>query len=116
MFASIFVTKEGKPMIIAVVTFTMNKKWTREEAAEVFRSTAPKYLNRPGLIRKHYFLSEGGDQSGGIYFWESKAAAEACYTPEWQAMVTEKYGRAPEIRFLETLVTVDNRKQTIEND
>jgi hypothetical protein len=100
-------------MIIAVVTFTMDKKWTREEAAEVFRSTAPKYFNRPGLIRKHYFLNEAGDQSGGIYLWESKAAAEACYTPEWLAMVTEKYGRAPEIRFLETPVTVDNLTGTI---
>lgn len=101
-------------MIIAKVTFTMNKKWSLEEAAEVFRSTAPKYLNRPGLIRKHYFLSEAGDQSGGIYLWESREAAEACYTPEWQAMVTEKYGRAPEIVYLHTPVTVDNLKRVIE--
>jgi hypothetical protein len=100
-------------MIIAIVTFTLNKKWTREEAAEVFRSTASKYLNRPGLIRKHYYLSEGGDQSGGVYLWASRAAAEACYTAEWRAMVTEKYGRAPEIRFLEGLITVDNLTQTI---
>ena len=29
-------------MIIALVTFTMTRKWTAAEAAEVFRSTAPK--------------------------------------------------------------------------
>lgn len=103
-------------MIIALVTFSLSKKWTLAEAAEVFRSTAPKYLNRAGLIRKHYFLNEAGDRSGGIYLWESRAAAEACYTPEWRAMVTEKYGREPEIQYLHSPVSVDNLKQVIEND
>ena len=68
------------------------------------------------MIRKHYFLSEAGDRSGGIYLWENKAAAEACYTPEWQAMVTEKYGKAPEIQYLENPVTVDNLKSVIETN
>ena len=57
-------------------------------------STAPKYLNRPGLIRKHYYVSESGDRAGGIYLWRSKADAEACYTADWTAMVTDKYGSA----------------------
>ena len=97
-----------------MLTFTLKKKWSVSEASDVFESTAPKYLNKPGLIRKHYFVTESGDRSGGIYLWESRKDAEACYTPEWLEMVTEKYGEAPDILYLESPVTVDNIRQVIE--
>ncbi|MFA7665113.1 MAG: monooxygenase [Burkholderiaceae bacterium] len=102
-------------MIVSIVTFRLPKAWTLAQAAEVFRSTAPKYLGRQGLVRKHYYLSESGDRAGGIYFWESKAAAEACYTPEWQATVAEKYGSPPEISYAEVPVVVDNVANVIES-
>lgn len=102
-------------MIVAIVTFRLPQTLTVAQAAEVFRSTAPKYLGRPGLVRKHYYLSESGDRAGGIYFWESKAAAQACYTPEWQATVTEKYGSPPDVLYVEVPVTVDNVANTIES-
>jgi hypothetical protein len=101
-------------MIVAIVTFRLPQRWTVEQAAEVFRSTAPRYLGKPGLVRKHYFVGEGGDRAGGIYVWESRAAAEACYTPEWRAMVTGKYGVPPEIVYAEVPVSVDNVAKTIE--
>ena len=101
-------------VIIAIVTFKLKKNWSVSQATEVFTSTAPRYLNKPGLIRKHYFINESGDRSGGIYLWKSKADATACYTPEWKAMVTEKYGEAPDILYLEVPVTVDNIRQVIE--
>ena len=100
-------------MIISIVTFRLQRRWTVEEAAEVFKSTAPKYLNRAGLIRKHYFLAETGERAGGIYLWRSKADAEACYTAEWSRMVTDKYGTPPEIAYMQVPVTVDNEKQVI---
>ena len=101
-------------MIVSIVTFKLPKRWTVQEAASVFKSTAPKYLGKPGLVRKHYYITETGDRAGGIYFWESKAAAEACYTSEWRAMVTEKYGAAPEILYAEVPVSVDNVEGVIE--
>ena len=101
-------------MIVSVVTFKLPRRWTVEEASKVFNTTAPKYLNKPGLIRKHYFVSESGDRAGGIYLWRAKADAEACYTADWKAMVTEKYGAPPEIAYMTAPVTVDNEKQKIE--
>lgn len=101
-------------MIVSIVTFTLPKPWTKEEATAVFRSTAPKYLGKSGLIRKHYYVSESGDRAGGIYFWASKADAEACYTAEWRAMVTAKYGCPPDIRYSDVPVTVDNVSKAIE--
>ena len=101
-------------MIVSIVTFRLPRRWTLEEAAAVFKSTAPKYLRKPGLVRKHYFLAESGDRAGGIYFWKSKSDAEACYTAEWKAMVTAKYGSAPEIFFAAVPVSVDNVLESIE--
>jgi len=101
-------------MIVSIVTFKLPKPWTVAEAAAVFKSTAPKYLGKPGLVRKHYYITEAGDRAGGIYFWESKAAAEACYTRDWKAMVTEKYGAPPDILYAEVPVSVDNLARVIE--
>lgn len=101
-------------MIVSIVTFKLRKRWTVEEAAKVFRSTAPKYLGKPGLVRKHYYITEAGDRAGGIYFWKSKADAEACYTNEWKAMVTQKYGATPDILYATVPVTVDNVENVIE--
>jgi hypothetical protein len=101
-------------MIVSIVTFKLPKRWTVDEAAAVFKSTAPKYLRKPGLVRKHYYVTEAGDRAGGIYFWRSKADAEACYTAEWKAMVTAKYGAAPEILYAAVPVSVDNLQEAIE--
>jgi putative monooxygenase ydhR len=101
-------------MIVSIVTFKLPKPWTVEEAAKVFRSTASKYLRKQGLVRKHYYITESGDRAGGIYLWQSKDDAEACYTPEWKAMVTEKYGAAPDILYAHVPVSVDNILETIE--
>lgn len=102
-------------MIVAIVTFKLSEPWTVEEAAAVFQSTAPKYLRKPGLVRKHYYVTETGDRAGGIYLWKTKADAEACYTPEWKAMVTEKYGSPPDILYASVPVSVDNIHEVIES-
>jgi hypothetical protein len=101
-------------MIVAIVTFRLPRRWTVEEAAAVFKSTAPKYLGKPGLVRKHYYVTEGGDRAGGIYLWKTRADAEACYTADWKALVTSKYGAAPEILYAIVPVSVDNLQEAIE--
>lgn len=95
-------------MIVAIVTFRLARSWTLEQATATFASTAPKYLGKAGLVRKHYYLSESRDRAGGIYLWRTKADAEACYSSEWIAMVTEKYGASPEIFYADVPVSVDN--------
>ena len=101
-------------MIVSIVTFNLPKPWTVEEAAKVFKSTAPKYLGKAGLVRKHYSVADGGGRAGGIYLWKSKADAEACYTDEWRKMVTEKYGAPPQILYADVPVSVDNVLNRIE--
>jgi hypothetical protein len=101
-------------MIVAILTYKVPKRLTLEQATAAFKATAPLYLRKPGLLRKHYFLTEAGDCVGGIYLWKTKADAEACYTAEWKAMVKAKYGVAPEILYAAVPVTVDNLQDAIE--
>src|SRR5690606_16227072 len=54
--------KGASPMIASIVTFRLPEPMSVDQAAEVFRSTAPRYLGMPGLVRKHYYVSEAGDR------------------------------------------------------
>ena len=103
-------------MIIAIVTFDLAKPASREEMSTVFQSTAPKYRDMPGLLRKNYFLSEDGRRAGGIYVWKSRADADRVYTADWKAFVAGKYGVQPRFEFVESPVMVDNKDATITVD
>ena len=103
-------------MITTITTFRVPKPLTREEARRIFLSTAPKYRDVPGLVRKAYVLSEDGATAGGVYLWKSRADAEAMYTPSWRAFVREKYGSDPSIMYFESPVVVDNVRGEIVAD
>lgn len=97
-------------MILAIVTFRLPAGTTREQAAAMFRQTAPLYAKLPGLVRKQYLYRalETHVEAGGAYSWQTRAAAEAGHGAEWLARVTAKYGAPPELRFFDTPVSVDN--------
>ena len=103
-------------MITTITTFRAPQPLTREEARRIFLSTAPKYRDVPGLVRKAYVLSEDGATAGGVYLWKSRADAEAMYTPAWRAFVRERYGSDPSIMFFESPVIVDNDRGEIVSD
>jgi len=103
-------------MITALVQFKLPQPVTREKAQEIFISTAPKYRETPGLIRKYYLLSENGRTAGGVYLWKSKKDAEALYTNEWGSYIREKYGASPKVTYFESPVVVDNVANEIVSD
>lgn len=100
-------------MIIAMTAFALPKPITREEARTIFLGTAPTYQDVPGLLQKHYVLSEDGATAGGIYLWTSRAAAQAMYTDAWRAFVREKYGTDPTVTWFDSPVMVDNVAQKV---
>jgi hypothetical protein len=103
-------------MVTAIVQFKMPAPMSREQAKEVFMSTAPKYQQVPGLIRKYYLLSEDGGTLGGVYLWKSREDAESLHTEEWKNFVKEKYGAEPTIVYFQTPVVVDNLTKEIIKD
>ena len=95
-------------MIVAIVRFALPAPVSLEEAARMFESSAPKYQGLPGLVRKYYIRAEDGRSAGGVYLWESRAAAEAVYNGEWRERVAKLYGSQPQVEFLDCPVVVDN--------
>ena len=45
-------------MVISILTYKLPNRWTLEQAVAVFKTTAPLYLGTPGLVRKHYCMTE----------------------------------------------------------
>lgn len=93
-------------MIIVVVQIPIKRSReaaiaSQTESAKTFRALADK-----GLLRKDYINGQAG--GGGIYYWESREAAEAWYTPELLRKMKEKFGVEPVITYYDTYVRVDN--------
>jgi hypothetical protein len=95
-------------MITALVQFKLPQPVTSEKAKEIFLSTALKYRDVQGLIRKYYLLSEDGKTAGGVYLWKSLEDAEKLYTAEWRKFIADKYGAEPTLHYFATPVVVDN--------
>lgn len=95
-------------MITVITSFQLPNPITKEQARNIFLSTAPKYQGVPGLFRKCYILSEDGKTAGGVYLWKSRAEAETMYTESWKAFVREKYGTEPSVTYFDSSVVVDN--------
>lgn len=100
-------------MITTLVQFRLQKPITLEKAREIFLSTAPRYRETPGLIRKYYVLSEDGGTAGGVYLWKSRKDAQNLYTRDWENYVHEKYGAPPSVTYFQSPVVVDNVIQEI---
>jgi hypothetical protein len=98
-------------MIVAIVRFPLPSSMSLSDAAELYRQSAPKYQNLPGLLRKHYVFGDG--YGGGVYLWASREDAGKLYTDEWRAFIRERYGAEPSITLLDSPVTVDNLAGTV---
>jgi hypothetical protein len=98
-------------MVIVVVQIPVQR--SREAAIKMQTQSAPTFraLAGKGLLRKDYINGEAG--GGGIYYWESRAAAEAWYTPELRRKMKEKFGVDPVISYYDSYVQVDNVKGEI---
>ncbi len=97
--------------MIAIVTYGLPEGTDREQAVQMFRDSIPRYMGTEGLMRKNVLYRDG--IGGGIYLWESKAAAEKAYSPEWVAYMTEKYHHPPKIEMYEMPITMDREYNTV---
>ena len=100
-------------MYVAIVRME-TPGFDHETAVEVSLSSTEKFaaMKDKGLLMKYYLTRETGG-SGGVYIWESKADADAWYTPAWSARLEEAYGAKPSVIFYDTFVQVDNTRDQI---
>jgi len=99
--------EENRTMITAIVQYKLPPHIDLAACAAHFRRIAPGFRDVPGLIRKQFIYAEDG-WAGGVYLWQTRAAAEAFYTGPWLDGIRERYGMDPQIKLFETACITDN--------
>jgi len=93
-------------MIIVVVNFPLPETMSATEYRARIKETVPRFAAMPGLRRKNY-LSDGARRlGGGVYTFDSRANAQACFSEDFVKRVTAAYG-PPDIRYFETPILID---------
>jgi hypothetical protein len=70
-----------------------------------FTETIPDYVAVEGLEHKAYTLSEDG-RYGGVYLWESRAAATTWFSPAWHERLKKSRGVDGDVQILDARWTV----------
>jgi hypothetical protein len=99
-------------MITAIVQYRLPPSISKAACAEHFRAIAASFRTVPGLIRKQFIYADDG-WAGGVYLWQSRAAAEAFYSGPWLQGIRERYGMDPQIRYFYTACITDNALETV---
>ena len=94
-------------MITAIVLYDLPPSIGLEECRAHFTKIAPDFLKIPGFLRKQFICAAGGKVAGGVYMWESQAAAEKFYSGEWLEGIRARYGSEPKITYFETVALTD---------
>ena len=64
-------------------------------------------------MRKHYLLSDDGEECAGLYVWPTREAAQAAHDAAWRAGVEKRTGAAPVIRYFALQMLLDNEAGTV---
>ena len=73
-----------------------------------FDKAAPRYQQIPGLIRKYFTIEP--KRFGGIYYWSTKAAAQAWFSDAWVARAKATYGAEPVVTYYDVPLAIDGAK------
>lgn len=98
----------AEPHVAVVVSIATPAGLTDDKIRAEMARQAPRYQQIPGLIRKYFTIAPG--KFGGIYYWTSKAAAQAWFSDTWIARVKTTYGTAADVTYFEVPVAIDGAK------
>ncbi|MBX9729860.1 MAG: hypothetical protein K2X59_00895, partial [Sphingomonas sp.] len=73
-----------------------------------FDKAVPRYQAIPGLIRKYFTIEP--KRFGGIYYWSSKAAAQAWFSAAWTARAKATYGSDPVVTYYDVPLAIEGTK------
>lgn len=78
--------------------------------SQAFAAAAPAFRGVPGLLQKHFLLAADCRSAGGVYVWETEAAARAFMHERVAPMIREKFGVEPTIEFYDSPVSVEDAR------
>jgi hypothetical protein len=95
-------------MLGVFVTFQYGADFERERLVKVAAGARDMFEGMPGLRSKAFTVDEEKRRAVNFYVWEFEDAGRAFFTDELRNRVTELYGVAPAIDFVEIAELVDN--------
>ena len=95
-------------MIGVNVTFQYEDSFDRARVIGVADNARAEFEGMPGLRFKFFTLDESARRANNFYVWDSKEAALEFFSDELRQQVTDLYGVAPTIEYVEIAQIVDN--------
>ena len=95
-------------MIVAITQYLLDESLTSEQVRSQAAASIDKFVDRSGLLRKYFMISDDASTGASVYLWESRQAAEAFFTEEWEQRIEGKYGHRPSVAYYDCTFVVDN--------
>jgi heme-degrading monooxygenase HmoA len=95
-------------MIGVNVSFDYSGDLDRERVIKVAANSRRIFEGMPGLRLKVFTLNQERQRAANFYIWDSEEAAKGFFTQELRDTVTNLYGVAPSIEFVEIAEIVGN--------
>ena len=97
-------------MITVIVKYKPAKTYAREEIATMLKAGAEHmFKGMPHLLSKQFCFDVNTNEGLSVYLWDSRASAEAFFTPEFLEGFEQSMGAVPSVEYCDTVVVVDNR-------
>jgi heme-degrading monooxygenase HmoA len=95
-------------MIGVLVTLRYGSDFSEDRVRQVAEEARGRFEGMPGLRSKVFTFDARRREAINFYLWSSEEAARAFFTPDLLARVSEAYGVAPDVRFMQVAAIVDN--------
>jgi Putative mono-oxygenase ydhR len=95
--------------VATVVQWPWPAGTNREQVVAALQAAVPAFRAVPGLLRKHFIVSDEAGTFGGVYLWQDEASARAFITPEWQATMRSRYGSDAAVQWYDTPILLPIR-------
>lgn len=95
-------------MVGVAVTFNYDGDFDRARVLAVAQNARGMFEGMAGLRFKFFTFDQKQQRATNFYVWESQEIAERFFSDELRERVTELYGVAPAIEFVEIAEIVDN--------
>ena len=95
-------------MIGVFVTFRYADDFDEDAVRKIAGTARAKFEGMPGLRLKAFTVDPARRQASNFYVWDSHDAAKAFFTDARLRGITELYGAAPEVDFVQIATLVEN--------
>lgn len=94
--------------VSTLVTIAMPAGISKARLVQEFQASIPTYRAVPGLLRKHFIVTDDG-RFGGIYLWRDQAAADRWFNAAWKERVHATYGTDASLEWFDTAILAPSK-------